>query len=191
MSTNVCYWMIIEWWVLLFWRFVVPVAPVVTPCSLCEYTQNDLVTVTYHSRSFKLKWFILFSFTKDFQQISSVQQHGNCRKAVSHYYGWHLLLYVNIAISIKLKYFMSLFTLCIFYCILKTGSPVIQMSHFEYRVGAKIWFYMRDLIVFSMAADDEGSAQSFAKLQGWGADVLVNVIGIVLSTVKWIVTNRK
>ena len=122
MSTNVCYWMIIEWWVLLFWRFVVPVAPVVTPRSLCEYTQNDLVTVTYHSRSFKLKWFILFSFTEDFQQISSVQQHRNCRKAVSRYYGWHLLSYVSIEISIKFKYFMSLFTLCMFYCILKTAS---------------------------------------------------------------------
>ena len=65
------------------------------------------------------------------------------------------------------------------------------MSHSEYGVGAKIWFYIRDLIVFSVAADDEGSAQSFAKFQGWGADVLVNIIGTELSTVKWIVTNRK
>jgi hypothetical protein len=60
------------------------------------------------------------------------------------------------------------------------------MSHFEYRVSPKIWFYVNDLIVFSCEAEHEGSAQSFPKFQGLGADVLVTVIviGIELSTVK-------
>ena len=86
---------------------------------------------------------------------------------------------------------MLLSALCMFYCILKTGRPGIQMSHCERKVSAKIWFYINDLIIFSCEEEAEGSAQSFTMFQGRGADVLVTVTGIELSTVKWIVTNGK